>query len=53
MRELFEKFPETILERTNYNVNKVVTPLYSFMVEDGYGHGRTAFYAATTEETSQ
>ena len=36
-----------------YNVNKCGMPLYSFMVEDGYGHGRTVFYAATTEESSQ
>ena len=53
MRELFEKFPEIVLIDGTYNVNKVGMPLYSFMIEDGYGHGRTAFYAATTEETGQ
>ena len=36
-----------------YNVNKNGMPLYSFMIEDGYGHRQTVFYAATTEESSQ
>ena len=53
MRQLFEKFPETVPVDGTYNVNKVGMPLYSLMVEDGYGHGRIAFYAATTEETGQ
>ena len=25
-------------------------PLYSFMVEDGFGHGRVSFYAAVSKE---
>ena len=36
-----------------YNVNASHMPLYSFMIEDGYGHGRTVFYAATTDESAQ
>ena len=26
---------------------------YSFMVEDGFGHGRVVFYAAVSEETAE
>ena len=51
--QLYEKFPEVIMIDGTYNVNKCGMPLYSFMVEDGYGHGRTVFYAVTTEESSQ
>ena len=36
-----------------YNVNKAGMPLYSFMVEDGFGHGRVVFYAAVSEETAE
>jgi len=28
-------------------------PLYSFMIEDGYGRGRTVFLSATTDESAQ
>ena len=51
--QLYEKFPEVIMIDGTYNVNKCGMPLYSFMVEDGYGCGQTVFYAATTEESSQ
>ena len=36
-----------------YNVNKSRMPLYSFMIEDGNGHGRTVFYTATIDESAQ
>ena len=36
-----------------YNVNKSHMPLYSFVIEDGNGHGRTVFCAATTDESVQ
>ena len=36
-----------------YNVNASRMPLYSFMIENGNGHGRTVFYAATTDESAQ
>ena len=53
MSELFSKFPEVVLVDGTYNVNKAGMPLYSFMVEDGFGHGRVAFYAAVSEETAE
>ena len=36
-----------------YNVNASHMPLHSFMIENGYGHGRTVFYAAITDESAQ
>lgn len=51
--QLYEKFPEVIMLDGTYNVNRCGMPVYSFMIEDGYGHGRTVFYAATTEESTQ
>ena len=53
MSELFSKFPEIVLVDGTYNVNKAGMPLYSFMVEDGFGHGRGVFYAAVSEETAK
>ena len=53
MSELFSKFPEIVLVDGTYNVNKAGMPLYSFMVEDGFGHGRVVFYAAVSEETAE
>lgn len=50
---LYKKFPEVLMIDGTYNVNKSRMPLYSFMIEDGYGHGRTVFYAATTDESAQ
>lgn len=50
---LYEKFPEVLMIDGTYNVNASHMPLYSFMIEDGYGHGRTVFYAATTDESAQ
>lgn len=52
MSQFFKKFPEIVLVDGTYNVNKAGMPLYSFMVEDGFGHGRVAFYAAVSEETA-
>ena len=43
LSQLYEKFPEVIMIDGTYNVNKNGMPLYSFMIEDGYGHGRTVF----------
>lgn len=51
--QLYEKFPEVMMIDGTYNVNSSRMPLYSFMIEDGYGHGRTVFYAAISEESSQ
>ena len=53
MSELFRKFPEIVLVDGTYNVNKVGMPLYSFMVENGFGHGRVSFYAAVLEESTE
>ena len=53
MSELFNKFPEIVLVDGTYNVNKAGMPLYSFMVEDGFGGGRVAFYAAILEESAE
>ena len=50
MRKLFESFPEILLIDGTYNVNGQGMPLYCLMVEDGYGHGRVVYYAATAEE---
>ena len=50
MRKLFGKFPEILLVDGTYNVNGQGMPLYCIMAEDGYGHGRVVFFAATTEE---
>ncbi|XP_065890957.1 zinc finger SWIM domain-containing protein 3-like [Dysidea avara] len=50
---LYEKFPEVVMIDGTYNVNASRMPLYSFMIEDGNGHGRTVFYAATTNESAQ
>jgi len=50
---LYEKFPEVIMIDGTYNVNTSRMPLYSVMIEDGNGHGRTVFYAATTDESTQ
>ena len=50
---LYEKFPEVVMIDGTYNVNISHMPLYSFMIEDGNGHGRTIFYAATTDESTQ
>ena len=49
---LYEKFPEFLMVNGTYNVNSSRMPLYSFMIEDGYGHGRTIFYAATSDESA-
>jgi len=51
--DLYEKFPEVLMIDGTYNVNKSRMPLYSFMIEDGYGIGRTVFYAATTDDSAQ
>ena len=51
--QLFEKFPKVMMIDGTYNVNRSGMPLYSFMVEDGYGHGRTVFYAATANENTE
>ena len=50
---LYEKFPEVVMIDGTYNVNASRMPMYSFMIEDGNGHGRTVFYAATTDESAQ
>ena len=50
---LYEKFPEVVMIDGTYNVNASRMPLYSFMIEDGNGHGRTIFYAATTDKGTQ
>ena len=50
MRNMYEKFPEILTIDGTYNVNGKGMPLYCLMVEDGYGHVRVIFYAATTEE---
>ena len=50
MRNIFSKFPEIMFIDGTYNVNKLGMPLYCLMVEDGYGHGQNAFYAATARE---
>ena len=50
---LYEKFPEVVMINGTYNVNASRMPLYSFMIENGNGHGRTVFYAATTDESAQ
>ena len=44
-----EIFPEIVLEDGTYNVNKAGMPLYSFMVEDGFGHGRVVFYGIVSD----
>ena len=49
MITLFEKFPEIVFIDGTYNVNCHGMPLYCIMIEDGYGHGRVVFYAATVE----
>ena len=48
-----EIFPEIVLVDGTYNVNKAGMRFYSFMVEDGFGHGRVVFYAAVSEETAK
>ena len=50
MRKTFRKFPEILFVDGTYNVNKLGMPLYCLMVEDGFGHGRNVFYAATAQE---
>ena len=50
MRNTFKKFPEILFVDGTYNVNKLGMPLYCLMVEDGFGHGRNIFYAATAQE---
>ena len=50
---LYEKFPEVVMIDGTYNVNASRMPLYSFMIEDGNGHGTTLFYAATTDKSTQ
>ena len=50
MSKIFKKFPEILLVDGTYNVNGQGMPLYCLMAEDGYGHGRVIFYAATAEE---
>ena len=50
MTKLFDRFPEIMFINGTYNVNGHGMPLYCVMVEDGYGHGRVVYYAATTEE---
>ena len=50
MRKTFKKFPEILFVDGTYNVNKLGMPLYCLMVEDGFGHGRNVFYAATAQE---
>ena len=50
MRKLFESFPEILLIDGTYNVNGQGMLLYCLTVEDGYGHGRVVYYAATAEE---
>ena len=53
LHRLYEKFPEVLMIDGTYNVNASRMPLYSFMIEDGNGHGRTIFYAAATDESTQ
>ena len=50
MVKLFSKFPEILFVDCTYNTNKVGMPLTCLMVEDGFGHGRNVFYAATSRE---
>ena len=50
MAELFSKFPEILFVDGTYNTNKLGMPLTCLMVEDGFGHGRNVFYAATAQE---
>jgi len=50
MKRLYSRFPEIMFIDGTYNVNGHGMPLYCIMVEDGYGHGRVVYYAATTEE---
>ena len=50
MRKLFKSFPEILLIDGTYNVNGQGMPLYCLMAEDGYGHGRVVYYAATAGE---
>ena len=50
MAKLFDKFPEILSVDGTYNTNKLGMPLTCLMVEDGFGHGRNVFYAATAQE---
>ena len=40
---LYEKFPEVVMIDGTYNANASYMPLYSFMIEDSNGHGKTIF----------
>lgn len=50
---LYEKFPEVVMIDRTYNVYTSRMPLYSFMIEDGNGHGPIIFYGATTDKSTQ
>jgi len=50
MAKLFDKFPEILFVDGTYNTNNLGMPLTCLMVEDGFGHGRNVFYAATAQE---
>ena len=50
MAKLFDKFLEILFVDGTYNTNKVGMPLTCLMVEDGFGHGRNVFNAATAQE---
>lgn len=48
--QMSKKFPEILFVDGTYNGNKLGMPLYCLMVEDGFGHRRNVFYAATVQE---
>jgi zinc finger SWIM domain-containing protein 3 len=53
MKTAYNKFPEVCLLDATYNVNNIKMPLYTLMVEDGYGASiPVAHMLVVNEETS-
>nr|CAH8857968.1 unnamed protein product [Trichobilharzia regenti] len=51
MIDVYHKFPEVVGIDCTYKTNKMGWPLYQFVVTDGFGRGRTVFFALTRRET--
>ena len=53
MHELLDNFPEVILMDATYRTNKLMMPLFVFMVVDGFGISHVAAYCFGSKEQQQ
>lgn len=52
MKETFHGFPKVLFLDATYNTNRLMWPLFTFLVEDGHGKGQPVSYVLLPRETN-